>query len=57
MENLPNGDDPYTYKEAMDDVVCRHWQKAMQYEIESMFNNKVWSLVDLLKGIKTIGCK
>ena len=29
----------------------------MQSEIESMFDNKVWSLVDLPKGIKPIGCK
>ena len=34
MENLPNDDDPYTYKEAMKDVDSRHWQKAMQSEIE-----------------------
>ncbi|KAK4848667.1 hypothetical protein QYF36_015851 [Acer negundo] len=57
VENLPDDDDPYTYKEAMEDVDSRHWQKAMQSEIESMFDNKVWSLVDLPKGIKPIGCK
>lgn len=57
MENLLDDDDPYTYKEAMEDVDCRHWKKAMQFEIESMFDNKVWSLVDLPKGIKPIGCK
>ena len=57
MENLPDDDDPYTYKEAMEDVDFRRWQKAMQSKIESMFNNKVWSLVDLPKGIKPIGCK
>ncbi|KAK0594590.1 hypothetical protein LWI29_005899 [Acer saccharum] len=54
---IPDDDDPYTYKEAMEDVDSRHWQKAMQSEIESMFDNKVWSLVDLPKGIKPIGCK
>ncbi|KAK0587347.1 hypothetical protein LWI29_021335 [Acer saccharum] len=41
----------------MEDVDNRYWQKAMQSEIESMFDNKVWSLVDLPKGIKPIGCK
>ena len=41
----------------MEDVDSRHLQKAMQSEIESMFNNKVWSLVDLPKGIKPIRCK
>ena len=57
VENLLDDDDPYTYKKAMEDVDSRHWQKAMQSEIESMFDNKVWSLVDLPKGIKPIGCK
>ncbi|KAK4840696.1 hypothetical protein QYF36_015955 [Acer negundo] len=57
QENLSDDDDPYTYKEAMEDFDCRHWQKAMQFEIESMFNNKVWYLVDFLKGLKPIGCK
>ena len=57
VENLPDDDDPYMYKEAMEDVDSCHWQKAMQSEIESMFDNKVWSLVDLPKGIKPIGCK
>ncbi|KAL5825160.1 hypothetical protein ACOSQ3_021223 [Xanthoceras sorbifolium] len=41
----------------MEDVDCRHWKKATQSEIESMFTNKVWSFVDLPKGIKPIGCK
>ncbi|KAK0574097.1 hypothetical protein LWI29_018105 [Acer saccharum] len=41
VENLPDDDDPYTYKEAMEDVDSCHWQKAMQSEIESMFDNKV----------------
>ena len=41
VENLPNDNDPCTYKEVIEDVDCRHWQKAMQYEIESKFNNKV----------------
>ncbi|KAK0584939.1 hypothetical protein LWI29_021160 [Acer saccharum] len=41
----------------MEDVDCRHWQKAMQSKIEFMFKNKIWSLVDLPKGIKPIRCK
>ncbi|KAK4835556.1 hypothetical protein QYF36_011335 [Acer negundo] len=57
VENLPDDDDPYTYKEAVEDFDSRHWQKAMQSEIQSMFDSKVWSLVDLPKGIKPIGCK
>ncbi|KAK0574364.1 hypothetical protein LWI29_022539 [Acer saccharum] len=41
----------------MEDVDFRHWQNTMQSKIESMFKNKVWTLVDLPKGIKPIGCK
>ena len=52
VENLPDDDDPYTYKEAMEDVESLQRPKAMQSEIESMFDNKVWFLVDLPKGIK-----
>ena len=29
----------------------------MNSEMDSMYTNQVWTLVDLLKGIKSIGCK
>ncbi|RVW52633.1 Retrovirus-related Pol polyprotein from transposon TNT 1-94 [Vitis vinifera] len=42
---------------AMDDVDREKWQEAMKLEIESMYSNSVWELVDLPEGIKPIGCK
>ncbi|RVW21514.1 Retrovirus-related Pol polyprotein from transposon TNT 1-94 [Vitis vinifera] len=50
-------DDPLTFKMAMDDVDREKWQEAMKLEIESMYSNSVWELVDLAEGIKPIDCK
>ncbi|RVW74582.1 Retrovirus-related Pol polyprotein from transposon TNT 1-94 [Vitis vinifera] len=33
------------------------WLYAMEEELKSMKDNEVWDLVELPKGIKTIGCK
>ena len=33
------------------------WKEAMQKEMKSIDTNKVWELVKLPKGKKTIGCK
>ena len=29
----------------------------MKSELESMYSNNVWTLVDLSQGVKSIGCK
>ena len=50
-------DDPINYKEALEDVDVQEWQKAMDREMESMYSNSVWSLVEAPKGVKPIGCK
>ncbi|KAA0059715.1 gag/pol protein [Cucumis melo var. makuwa] len=50
-------EDPLTYKQAMNDVDHDQWIKAMDLEIESMFFNFVWTLVDQPNNIKPIGCK
>ncbi|KAL2505491.1 cysteine-rich RLK (RECEPTOR-like protein kinase) 8 [Abeliophyllum distichum] len=50
-------DDPNSYKEAINDVDADLWRLAMNTEMESMYSNQVWELVDVLKGIKPIGCK
>ncbi|MCQ7016867.1 DDE-type integrase/transposase/recombinase, partial [Clostridioides difficile] len=49
--------DPWTYEEALQDKDVRSWQKAMKSELESMYSNKVWELVELPSGLKAIGCK
>ena len=33
------------------------WKEAMEREIQSMYDNQVWKLVDHTPGHKTVGCK
>ena len=33
------------------------WLGAMKSEMESMFDNQVWNLVDLAEGARSITCK
>ena len=49
--------DPYTYKEAMNDIDTHHWVQAMKSELDSMYSKKVWDIVNAPNGIKPIGCK
>jgi hypothetical protein len=53
-EVLFESDEPATYKEAMMGTDPVKWQKAMKFEIESMYENQVWSLVDPPKGSRPI---
>ena len=50
-------DKPAHYKEAMAAPSSKEWHKAMQSEMESMYENKVWNLVDPPEGVKPIQCK
>ena len=50
-------DDPYTYQEAISDKDAAHWKIAMESEMDSMYSNEVWTLVDQPEGLKPIGCK
>ena len=49
--------DPYTYKEAMNDIDAHHQVQAMKSELDSMYLNHVWDLVKVPNDIKHIGCK
>ena len=49
--------DPCNYDEAINDIDSGSWQDAMKAEMESMYSNQVWTLVDLLANIRPIGCK
>ncbi|KAL2532164.1 Gag/pol protein [Abeliophyllum distichum] len=46
-------DDPNSYKEAINDVDADLWKLAMNTEMESMYSNQVWELVDAPKEDKT----
>ena len=50
-------DEPTSYSEAVASSDSEKWHQAMESEMQSMYDNKVWTLVDSFDGIKTIGCK
>ncbi|KAA0046983.1 gag/pol protein [Cucumis melo var. makuwa] len=50
-------EDPLTFKQAMNDVYSDQWIKAMDLEMESMYSNSVWTLVDQPNDVRPIGCK
>ncbi|KAK1603400.1 hypothetical protein QYE76_059183, partial [Lolium multiflorum] len=49
-----NDEDPATYEEAMMSPDSNKWQEAMKSEMGSMYDNKVWTLVDLLDSRKAV---
>ena len=54
---LVDQNEPTTYQEAMLDIDSEKWLEAMKSEIQSMYDNQVWTLIDPPEGTKTIGCK
>ena len=55
--NLIEEDEPAKYEEAIQDIDSALWQEAMKSEMDSMYTNQVWTLVDAPEGVKPIGCK
>src|SRR4051812_5156060 len=51
---VDNTDDPATYEEAMMSPDSNKWQDAMKSESGSMYENQVWTLVDLPDGRKAV---
>ena len=47
-------EDPLTYTEAMARPDSAEWLGAMKSEIQSMYDNQVWYLVDPPSGVKPI---
>ena len=54
---LVDQDEPTTYREAIEDPNSAKWLGAMEAEMQSMYNNQVWTLVDPPEGAKIIECK
>jgi hypothetical protein len=54
---LLDNDEPMTYTEVMIRPDSEKWLGAMESKIESMHDNQVWNLVDLIVGVRPIGCK
>nr|GEU73779.1 hypothetical protein [Tanacetum cinerariifolium] len=44
-------------REAKASPEAAKWKEAMKSEIQSMYDNQVWNLVDTTPGLKTVGCK
>ena len=44
---LLDHDEPMNYEEAMMSPESVKWLKAMKFEMGSMYENKVWTLIDL----------
>ncbi|RVX02180.1 Retrovirus-related Pol polyprotein from transposon TNT 1-94 [Vitis vinifera] len=49
--------EPVCYDDALQDKDADKWLVAMKSEMESMYSNQVWELVEPPKGVKPIGCK
>ncbi|KAK1602032.1 hypothetical protein QYE76_071932, partial [Lolium multiflorum] len=49
-----NDEDPAMYEEAMMSPDSNKWQEAMNSEMGSMYDNKVWTLVDLPDSRKAV---
>ncbi|KAK8681085.1 hypothetical protein V6N13_053492 [Hibiscus sabdariffa] len=54
---LVDQDEPKTYQEAVASPDSEKWLEAMRFEMDSMSENQVWTLVEPPEGIKPIGCK
>ena len=50
-------DEPTSYQEALESPNSDKWLGAMRSEMQSMYDNKVWTLVEPPEGAKIIGCK
>nr|XP_016504439.1 PREDICTED: uncharacterized mitochondrial protein AtMg00820-like [Nicotiana tabacum] len=49
--------EPVNYDQALHDKDADKWVAAMKSEMESMYSNQVWDLVEPTDGVKPIGCK
>jgi Reverse transcriptase (RNA-dependent DNA polymerase) len=50
-------DDSVTLRQDLESVNSYKWIKAMDKEIKSMYDNKVWDIILLSEGVKPISCK
>ncbi|KAG8493075.1 hypothetical protein CXB51_010384 [Gossypium anomalum] len=54
---LLDQDEPRTYQEAVMSPDSEKWLEAMRSEMDSMYENQAWTLIDPPEGVKPIGCK
>ncbi|XP_059650530.1 uncharacterized protein LOC132296337 [Cornus florida] len=46
--------DLVSYAEALTDIDANRWKDAMRSELESMYTNKVWDIIELPSGVQPI---
>ena len=46
-----------TYSEAVMSSDSDKWLNTIKFEIDSMYANQVWTLIDAPQGVTPIGCK
>ena len=46
-----------TFSQSMSSKESNSWYSAIKEEMNSMTSNRVWDLVELLNGVKVVGCK
>jgi hypothetical protein len=51
---LIDHDKPATCTEAMEGPESEKWLEAMKFKIRSMYDNQVWTLVDIPSGRKAV---
>ena len=51
---LVEHDEPANYREAMEGPESEKWLEAMKSEMGSMYDNKVWTLLDIYHGRKAV---
>jgi hypothetical protein len=51
---LTDLDERATYPEAMEGPESEKWLKAMKFEIRSMYDNQVWTLVEIPSDRKAV---
>ena len=49
--------EPTSYQEAIHSPDSEKWLEAMNSEMQFMYDNQVWTLINPTDGLKTIGCK
>ena len=54
---LIEDDEPITYEKYLNSLDSNKWIIAMKLEMDSMYTNQVWTLVEPLEGTKPTGCK
>ena len=49
--------EPSCYQEPVDDIDSEKWKTSMEEEMDSLYKNNTWDLVELPEGRSVVGCK